>query len=56
MGGGKRKFPTRGKYKPVAKEEESKTEDSKEPPKKEDVDNLLNLWQSSKKKEPENSS
>ncbi len=51
MGGGRRKFPARQKFKP--KEEVTGTEEKKEPPKPEEMKSLLDLWQTKKKEKPQ---
>ncbi|MFH1209302.1 MAG: hypothetical protein V1663_00735 [archaeon] len=50
MGGKRLKFPSRGKYVPKEKQLGKYVENKKEKPKEEDINELVNLWGSMKKK------
>ncbi|HLD15392.1 MAG TPA: hypothetical protein VJB94_02325 [Candidatus Nanoarchaeia archaeon] len=54
MGGGKRKYNQKIRFRKFKKEEAQEVEVKKEAPKEDDVKALLDLWQSKKKDEKKN--
>lgn len=54
MGGGKRDYNQKERWRKVKTKPIEVKNDKKAPPKKEDVDNLMNLWLNKDKKKEEN--